>query len=335
MATTNRNKGDYNIIQVFQTPKGFFGIVEGRLTRDATLSKNKNDEDIVSVGVATGEKSNKNRYVSSICRRAGMDIPESVEIENFVNCTIKGKLGEIFSQKGKKGNHVIFAGSISTFNDAVFLYPEFIVLTQWLPGEDGKDHPENQTFGRAPVFTHVKENRQDVFCVVPGVIEYISDIKGGTNSHSGYVYANVSSNESVEKLYDLGINAYQKEKDYNNNKFVVFSSNMVRRDESGELVDTGENRLKRQVKKGTRVLFIGALRRTEDQLEGTVSYKLSVRNFAILSGGVFKKKNEDENANSDTGTQAQTKPAAEPDVPAPENTEGFSSACDDEDELPF
>lgn len=321
------NKGDYNLINVFQTAKGFFAVIEGRLTRDATLSKNKKDEDVVSVGVATGEKTNHNRYVSSICRKAGMQLPDDVEIENFVNCTIKGKLGETFSKEGKKGNHVIMAGNMSVFNNGVFMFPEFIVLTQWIPGEDGKDHPENKIFGNPSVFTHVYGDKQEVFCVLPGVIEYISDIKSSTHGSSGYVYANVASDASVEKLYDIGVNSYNKEKEYSTPNFVVFNNNMVRRNEEGKLEDTGENRLKNRAKKGTKVLFIGSLRRSENQEEGTVSYKISARNFAILSGGVFGKKAD--------GAANTPKPQAEPDVPAPsEDSDGFDPSADEE-ELPF
>lgn len=332
---TNK-KGDYNMIRVFQTSKGFFGIIEGRLTRDATLSKNKKNEDVVSVGLATGEKSNKNRYVSSICRRAGMDLGENVEIENFISCTIKGKLGEEFSQSGKKGDHVIMCGNLSVFNDNVFMFPESIVHTKWVPGEDGKNHPENEIFGRTPVFTHVIGERQEVFCVIPGTIEDISAIREpkSPNAKAGFVYANVSTDDFVDKVYALGVNAYQKDKDYEVKSLVVFNSNGLRRDDGGNLVDTGENRLKNRCKKGTKVLLAGALSYSEDQENGSVSYKLSLRTFAVLSGGVFGGKSAEAGSPAPAKKAESAQSAAEPDVPAPEDTDGFEG-IDEEEELPF
>lgn len=305
----------YSMFSIFKTPKGFYAVAEGNMTRDVTLGQTSAGKNIVHASMGCGDNN-----VAERCRKAGIEIPEDVDVKSFMNLTVFGRTAEQFAEALHKGERVVVAGPIEYRENEgkdgrVFKSVGMIVNSFAKVGWNGDAPVVNPDVGR---FTNVYEKDGEV-TQRPYLANLVGKVKSKSalqKSDNGTTYIRVALESQINEdlAYALASGTYDRDVQYPEDGSTFDCTAFGK---TAEIIDS-------YVAEESYLSVTGPVNKDKDG-------KIGVTIFGHTTVGRLPREDDDKKENqparkSKSGGKAAPKPPKEDD---------FTSEDDEDGEIPF
>lgn len=325
----DNQKKSFRTFNVYKTANGgFYAIAEGNLTRDPSFSNSEDKTSFISSSIGCGEFP-----ISTTARRAGMAIPEDVNI-NFANLKFFGKKAKALFDNAKKGDKLVVAGKAEyssnesngkTYHNLTINVDEFTVRSK------GKD--DVYSSGGIARFTNVytSAGTEKTSPTLANFIGEVMSVDSSTFTRNGEertrVNLNIKTENDPRQAYDLATGT--KGEDYKSNGGYMYVTMFGK---------TAERALK-CLHKGSLVAFTGNIRSRKSEDTGKVYYDMTADTFVILKWADSPEESAEEPNRelANNNKPADETPKSEASSAPEADDDSFSNDFDDEDEetLPF
>lgn len=316
-AEANKNR-PFTAANVGMSAKGPFAFhLEGFVTRDPNLMppvEGKKQMVTTSIGIS-------GNAWAVLARAEGTYSKETEYPENeFVDLVVFGKTAEEFSKAVTKGSKVAVSGHIQrrdytkdgeTRESVSVVVDGFVVLaTKKQTGELRANMVPATAITTAE---DGKETTTPTACLVNGTVVGLKTLGTGKSGKS-YLQFGLRTQVPAEKIYDLAVGQWSKDKSYDDKKTIV---NMT-------VFGATADRMAKLLKPGMEMAVTGRIEKQE--YNGNISYQMMPFTLSVM-----KFVEAAEAANDEASTSAPAKapktPKAAPATPPADD--------DDDDELPF